>query len=159
MLIRFPHVRLAVGDTTLKLMKLTSICVLAIAAQTQTLDNQTTGGAVNGRFWMSLPDDMRAALLLGFREGIVASRDFAAVKAYVSDTATIGEVKKAIDRFYDDTANLPIAVKDASRIFVMKLNGASSVSLDIEVANTRRLAALGITRIIESTGTPAPRKQ
>ena len=114
--------------------------VFAVASFGQSADNQMTGGAVNGRFWMSLPSDMKATLLLGFREGIVASRNFEAVKAYISDAATIGEVKKSIDQFYDDPANLAIAVKDASRVFVMKLSGAAPERLAAEVATLRRAA-------------------
>jgi hypothetical protein len=127
----------------LRLLKLMMVCALTLAAHSQTPENQFTGGVSNGRFWSTLTVADRDLLLIGFREGVIASENDEASRIYTSEAATIGQVRKGIDLFYSDPANLAIGIKDASRIFLVRLGGADAATVEALTVKARRMAALG----------------
>jgi hypothetical protein len=127
----------------MNLLKLMMVCALVFAARAQTPENEFTGGVANGRTWQALPSEFRTGFLVGFREGIIASENDEANRVYISDSATIGQVKKGIDLFYSDPANLAIGIKDASRIFLVRLGGADAATVEALTVKARRMAALG----------------
>jgi hypothetical protein len=127
----------------LKLLKLMMVCAVSFVAHSQTPANQFTGGVINGRFWQTLTPEAKTGFLVGFREGIIAGDNDDVSRIYISDSATVGQAKKGIDLFYGDPANLAIAIKDASRIFLMRLGGADSTAVEAVTVRARREAALG----------------
>src|SRR6266436_1301392 len=95
-----------------------------------------TDKVANGRFWKALSNEGRLYYVIGFSDGVVSS-SLEAIATYIPN-ATYGETVEAIDRFFAEPENAAIPVRDAVRVFRMKLNGASPERIEEEKAAIRR---------------------
>ena len=111
-------------------------------------ENQTTpAGFVNGRFWNSLPSSVGVLFLTGYFEGFskaileFLNHDTAdkveSLQSANIPSVTNGETMAAINRFYEDPANLNIPVWRAIRVAVLKFAGRPAQKVEAEMEAAR----------------------
>lgn len=116
---------------------LTAILFLSSALSQTAYDR--TGRARNGRFWIGMRPSDQVSFLHGFSDGVFATNSVEATKIYTPTGTSFGELARFISRLYEDPENMGIPIKDAIRLFVVKLHGASAEQLQAEMAALRRL--------------------
>jgi hypothetical protein len=123
-----------------------------------------TAGYCNGRFWKLLDDEAKLNWIEAYSDGVT----FAVMGIYISsggDTGassatrakidstsrakldsffpsglTWGEVRTALDRFYDSPENGPIPVPSAVQVLTMKVAGVQQSAIDKRISYIRRVA-------------------
>jgi hypothetical protein len=86
---------------------------------------------INGRTWKDISMDIKAAWVLGYREGVYmtawvyvdATKRDACIHGLSGSLLTNYEIAKAIDHFYEDPLNIPIPVASAFKIVVELATG------------------------------------
>src|SRR5215471_15887541 len=126
-----------------EVMRTLTICIALWAAsglhaQNDELSRLHTCGYLNGRYWgESLNEYLRIAYLSGVQD-MAGRRD----EGFWPQGATLGEVKQALDQFYQDPANLRIAILDAITVVRMRFQGINSKFIEAETETLRRQAAI-----------------
>jgi hypothetical protein len=85
-------------------------------------------GALNGRYWTSLTDNMQTFFLVGYLDA-----HFAYAPPFLNNSlpaTVIGDIQKGLDRFYQDPENLRFPISAALRIFAMRVEGKSQPQID-----------------------------
>jgi len=138
------------------LLTLPSLAQLTSGQQSDSASART-GGFCNGRFWNALDDQTKLAWVEAYSNGVTyallttaisargadPSRDQEAVTARIQSifpSLTWGEVRKALDRFYDSPENGPIPMPEAVRVLSMKVAGVPQAEIDRRVAHMRQRA-------------------
>ena len=110
-----------------------------------------TAGFCNGRFWKILDERAKIDWLEAYENGVkyaaitfgdISSNQVMAnkIRLLFPDGLTWGEVRIALDRFYDAPENGPISLPDALQIIVMKVVGLQQSAIDKHISDVRQLA-------------------
>ena len=145
-------------------------CLSALSILAQVMSAQTgaaqgrTGGFCNGRFWNVLDEQTKIAWIEAYSNGVTYAllsttiarsatpADSAAVSARIESIfprLTWGEVRKALDHFYDAPENGPIPVPEAIRVLSMRVAGIPQVEIDKRVTYMRQVA---IKTLLQESG-------
>ncbi len=126
--------------------------VLAFAQPVpQTRNLRRTFGEYNGRGWLDLSEGSRLAYVEGIESAVTAAYERAVhtpcehqtgllLEAYRMPGFTGAEEMAAINRFYDEPANLLIRIRDAVEIVAAKARGVPQQEIDKRIAVHRRVA-------------------
>ncbi len=118
--------------------------ILLLAGTASADEGATTGTFMNGRGWTKMTGPMRAVYVMGLTNGLrygdVVCEKSSLAELYIAP-ATIEEVVKALDRLYEDPANVWIPVLNALGIYVRQLDGATAEEIANEVVGLREYAA------------------
>ena len=123
-------------DITLVLVLMALPCGAQTAIEVATWISQ---GLSSGRTWQRLTPPAKVAYLNGAADALTLL-DAGEFLKHVP-ALTPEEVAKALDRFYDESENLPIPILQAMRLVTMKANGAPPADVAEALARTRRLIA------------------
>lgn len=116
-----------------------------------------TAGFCNGRFWRLLDDQSKLAWVEAYSNGVTfavfmtfsggpgdpALPGESAIQAKIESlfpSLTWGEVRTALDRFYDSPENGPIPVPEALQVLTMKVAGADQSAIDKRISAIRQIA-------------------
>jgi hypothetical protein len=119
----------------------------AATSEGATTDNQyKTNDRDNGRFWELMDDAKRASYINGFEAAFSLQGGYKPKQTqFPTGSGTFGDIRKGLDRFYQDPENLSFPIFYALHIFAMKVNGASQAEVEAEV---RRLRAVVNTPVV-----------
>jgi hypothetical protein len=124
------------------------LAALAVAAG----NAQTPGSFSDGRNWRDMAEASKIYFMVGYREGIATGATMAALGSQVTNAAstaveilapvklTMQEFVEALDDFYREPLNRPIAVKSAIYIIGEKAKGESAEKIDKDIAFYRKQA-------------------
>jgi hypothetical protein len=131
-------------------------CALSAGAHAENKGPSYTGGLSNGRSWQALDKMAKISYVIGYREGVTAT-------SRVATEATLGttvrqvlagsslnnrEMADALDRFYQNPLNRPLAISDAVYIVVRQATGGDPKEISKTIRQLRR----------ETSGIPARAK-
>lgn len=129
-----------------KLLLVLACAVLSCAAQAPD-PVIVTGGYSNGRLWKILDPDTKVFFIEAYHDGYLfatgvicsgVKRDEEKVGFPLA--LTKGEIRAALDQFYDVPENGPIPVMHAMQIVALKAIGTPQSAIDKHLADVRRVA-------------------
>ena len=121
-----------------------ALFLIALPSHTQTVNDSApikTIGLINGRGWMSMADASRVWYIAGSMDAL-ASRCGTETKLLFSVALSVGDLKNALNKFYEEPTNVAIPVTMAMNVVKMKADGASAEAVEKETALDRQLAAI-----------------
>jgi hypothetical protein len=114
----------------------------------------TTMSISNGRRWRVLSDEAKVVWLVAFRDGLMAAFLTSCYKANDATTESIasqmrlsypeklsyGEVRSALNHFYDTPENGPIPISLAMQVVVESATGVPQSKIDDFISSLRKAA-------------------
>ena len=124
------------------------LAVLLIFIAYGTGESQSNDGEniKDGRFWRGVTNSEKLAYLVGYNEGLGRGlSDYAPdVKQLGIELRkewpdlTFGEIREALDHFYETPENRPFAVVIAIKTVAMKTSGMTQIQIDTFLATVRQ---------------------
>lgn len=123
--------------------------VMIVAISTLAAEKGSDGHTMsflNGRGWLSMPEDAKTGYLAGLfnglrwvwmGEGEVTLKLFGNIYIPVG---TLGETKKGLDMIYADPANLNVPVILALEVFKMRQDGKPQAEIEKTLEDARKFA-------------------
>jgi hypothetical protein len=109
----------------------------------------TTDGHANGRFWKGIEDITKTAFIVGFQDGALAialestpkfDEGKALLKPAYPNSLSVGEIRAALNKFYETPENAPIQIMHALRVVALSANGGT----DEEISALVRFYRAGV---------------
>jgi hypothetical protein len=133
----------------MKTLAFSLIMLVSLAAPGGSQDHATpsdrTWGIVNGRWWKAVSAEIRIGFVQGYGIGhslAVAEGPRCTEGEWFKGDPSNGEVRAALDKFYEEPANASIAVTDAIEIVALKFNGRTGSQIELETTLHRKASTM-----------------
>jgi len=115
---------------------------------------QTTESMSNGRRWRAMADADKLVWILAYRDGLtiafIHSRNpddtreifISHMRQLFPEKLTYGEVRSALDHFFETPENRPIPIGEALAVVVMTAAGGKQSIIDDHVSELRRISSM-----------------
>jgi hypothetical protein len=115
--------------------------LLASVAFSGELVSDRTNSIHNGRWWRVMDSSMQLAYVIGLNDGLSYAEKPDAKADFWWPGLSYGEIRQALNQYYDEPANIRIPIRDAIVAVALKVKGLPKADLDQFTEMMRRRSA------------------